>query len=305
MPITFTGSEPVLLTRIITGFYSLDLAFSDRRGNLGIPLRSTFELYGYTGSGKSTLAWTLAAKIAKKIALADLEGFDPAYMQIILETAGFDGEVAILQHESDEKLLNMFEAATIDETVQAGILDSVGAINPVAELESEMGERNMGQRSRLMAQLSRRLVHHLRFKKTPSIVIYINHALQIIGGRGSTTSGGDVAKYLASIRVRISKKEVEEDGSFAIEGRIEKNRYGISDAKFQVYYLSGKGIHTGLTAVNDCIYLGYASNERVVKMDGKSYGYWKKLVEAADDPETFVPFIEKLSQLHSNQTSQE
>lgn len=293
-PITFTNSEPTPLTRVVTGLHSLDLAFSDHRGNIGLPLRCTFELYGYTGSGKSTLAWTLAGKVAKKIALADLEGFDPDYMKVILDTAGFDGEVAVLQNESDEKLLDSFEKYIINEEYQAAILDSVGAINPVAELESATGERNMGQRSRLMAQASRRYVHHLRFKKNPSIVFMINHVLQIIGGRGSSTSGGDVMKYLASMRVRISKQEPDDFGNFIIEGKIEKNRYGIQGEKFQVYYLSGRGIHQGLTAANDCIYLGLASNERVIKMDGISYGYWKKLVERADDPNIFKLFIDKL-----------
>lgn len=296
MPITFSENDPTPLTRIQTGYFSLDKAFGDHRGNIGLPMRVTAELYGFTGGGKSTLAWTLSAKCATKIALADVEGFDPSYLSILLETAGFNGDVAILSNPSDEKLLNEFEKTILKEDVQAGILDSIGGLNPVADLESEIGERNMGQRSRLMAQFSRRAIHGLRFKKTPSIIFMVNHCLAIIGGRGTSTSGGDVTKYLASIRIRISKEEISEDGSFIITGKIEKNRYGRSGEKFQVFYLSGRGIHQGLTAANDCIYLQLASSDRVVKMDGKSYGFWKRLVASADDPELFQPFIDKLKE---------
>jgi RecA/RadA recombinase len=295
-PITFSGSSPNILSRFITGYKSLDLALSDKSGNFGLPGRTILELYGFTGSGKSTLAWTLAAKISKKIALADLEGFSPEYMKVILQSAGFDenGEVIFRQDESDEKVLDLFEKDILTEEVQAGVVDSIGAINPISELESTMAEVSMGRRARLVAKLSRRLTHDLRFKKNPTTIFLINHCLAIIGGRGTATSGGDVMKYLASIRIRVSKQEMTENGDFIIEGKVEKNRYGIQNAKFQVYYLSGKGIHQGLTAANDCIYLNLASSDRVVKMDGKSYGFWKRLVAGADDPEIFQPFIDKI-----------
>jgi RecA/RadA recombinase len=304
MSITFTGASPIPLVRAVTGYHSLDLAFGDKRGHLGLPLRSILEIYGPTGAGKSTLAWTLAARIASKISLADLENFDPEYMKILLESAGFsdkNGEVILRRNETDEKLLDEFEKDILDDSIQAAILDSVGAISPIAEFESTMSEQDMGRRAKLLAKFSRRATHHLRMKKTDSIVMYINHVLSVIGGRGSTTSGGDVSKYLASIRCRISKQEVTEDNSFIIEGKIEKNRYGLANAKFQVYYLSGKGIHQGLTAANDCIYLGLATNERVLKLNGRSFGYWKKLVEQADDDDLFIPFKEALKNMDNKE----
>ena len=297
MSITFTGANPIPLIRAVTGYHSLDIAFGDRRGNVGLPLRSILEIYGPTGAGKSTLAWTLAARVASKISLADLENFDPEYLKILLESAGFsekNGEVILRRNETDEKLLDEFEKDILDESIQAAILDSVGAISPIAEFESTMSEQDVGRRAKLLGKFSRRVTHHLRMKKTDSIVMYVNHVLSVIGGRGSVTSGGDVSKYLASIRCRISKQDVSEDNSFIIEGKIEKNRYGLANARFQVFYLSGRGIHEGLTAANDCIYLEKASLDRTVKMDGKSYGFWKRLVEQADDPEVFQPFINKL-----------
>jgi len=65
---------------------------------------------------------------------------------------------------------------------------------------------------------------------------------------------------------------------------------------FFLFNLAGWGIHPGLTAVYDCLLLGLAKKERVVKLGDQSFGYMKDLIDGADDLEMFAPFIKALKE---------
>lgn len=299
--ITFEGICPPL-ERFRTGFWSLDQSLRNSAGDIGFPLRTIVEVYGATGVGKSTWTYSIASKInqGEKIALADLEGLDPEYLKTILENTGFHGTVEFIVDENDEKALEKLISSIAQDNTYAGILDSVGAISPVEERESEVGEAVMGRRAKAMATFSRKAIYQLRMKKNAANMFLINHVQQLIGGRisGTTTAGGDTKKYLAGVRIRLKDAERFDDGSYLVQGKIDKNRFGYEGKVFNMICLAGYGYHEGLSAVQDCILLGIAKKDRTIKMGEDSYGFFSSLLEKArqGDNEVFEIFKSKLEE---------
>lgn len=310
--VTIIGNYPELV-RQRTGLYSLDWAFSSK-GNLGVPMRTILELYGYTNSGKSTLAYYLAGVLTGKghVALCDLEAADLEYIKTALDKSGLNGSVYITDVVDEkgkfiphEEMLQSLSGKLREEDTGVAILDSVGGIIPVAEAKNDFGEANMGRRAKLVAQVARAFNANLRVKERPSLAIVINHVHSIIGGRGHVTAGGESLKYLAASRVMIWPSErftQGDDGSefpigFLVSGKLEKLRYGGPGREFQYYIVPGYGVHVGATAMFDCFNLGIAKRDTTVKLDGKSMGYLKKdFLDYAHEGKDrkFDPFIEAL-----------
>lgn len=302
--------------RIVTGLYSFDRAFINQKGEIGFPIGKGVEIYGATNCGKSTITYGFAGLIANKmkkdIALADFEGFDPDFLTTVLKMSGFDGQVYAIQEEDDESALDTLLSTLRKPNYCVGILDSIGAISPVSEAEGELGEANMGRRAFLMAQFTRKALKLLR-SEDPKSIFMINHAYPRIGGRGVETPGGEVKKYLASMRIvvkrRYLKNKYEEfpDGSYIIEGTVVKNRWGHKDRDFHLFVLAGYGIHIGLTAMYDLIDMGLVERGRSIKMDGVSFGSLKDVIMKAhdDDLDFFIPFMEKITHQDSVMTNLE
>lgn len=288
--------------RLRTGFWSFDKAFEGRDGVMGFPVRAMAEVYGSWGVGKSTLVYTLAGKIATAlesgIAVADIEDhFDPPFITAILEHAGFSGDVYNATGDQSDagKLEDMSDKLKSNDYC-VGIVDSIGAISPISEVEGGFEDANMGRRAKLTAVLSRRIIHLSNTATKPRVVFCCNHVHPIMGGRGGTaTSGGKVKEYLSTTRIKLSNKENFSDGSFLIGGKVDKNSFGYSKREFILFNLAGWGIHPGLTAVYDCLALGLAKQSRTVKLGDKSFGYMKAIIDGADDMDMFVPFQDALS----------
>jgi RecA/RadA recombinase len=287
--------------------YSFDKAFENRKGEIGFPVGKGLEVFGPTNCGKSTIVYGLAGILAsadkKFIALADLEGFDPDFLTTVLENAKFSGDVQYIQKGTDEEVLDTLAHYLRDDTYCVGILDSIGAISPISEQEGEIGEANMGRRAKILAQFCRKAIKIIRDKGEDAPTIFmINHAYPRIGGLGISTPGGEVKKYLSSMRVQVKrvyyKNKYEEypDGSYVIEGKIDKNRWGFKGRKFWLFVLSGKGIHLGLTAMYDGIRLGLVGRQRSISIGEKKFGSLKKIIEKAQegDDKFFKPFFEVL-----------
>lgn len=298
--------NPVPVQRICTGLYSFDRAFINSDGEIGFPIGKGVEIFGSTFTGKSTITYGLAGIVAKTIekdiALADFEGFDPKFLQSVLVNSGFTGNINCIQRKEDEDALDTLIEYLQKPEYGVGILDSVGAISPVSEQEGELGEANMGRRAFLMAQFVRKALHLMRSEDTKTIFM-INHAYPKIGGRGKETPGGEVKKYLASIRIEVKRKYVrggyEEypDGSYVIEGNVVKNRWGLKDKAFNLFVLSGRGIHFGLTAMYDGMELGIVKRpdkkSHGIHIGDMNFGSTKQVIMKAHegDDKFFEPFV--------------
>lgn len=250
----FFIGEVVPVRRVETGLWSVDRAFSGYKDEVGLPITS-IELYGPTGAGKSSISYSLAAivcaQLGKRLVLADMEGFNPDTFRDILTGSGYRGAVYIAQGSTPDAVLDdMLEKLQQDDVV-AAIVDSVGAISPLGEINSKTGEANMGRRAKLMSTEQRKLVNILRQEN--KLAIHINHQLPNLGFVGMTTPGGQGLHYLSAVRVRVKmKKPFSDGGSFVIEGRVDKNRYGFKDRLFHSVFLVGKGLDPNMSAVWDC-----------------------------------------------------
>lgn len=306
--IKITGHAPEF-KRVITGWHSFDLAFADQK-SIGFPLGQITETYGSPGTGKTTVTHSLAGVLAREtksnIVIADLEGNNQDLMVENLNLQGFDGEVHfVLEKRDEDTLTKLLDAMNKDYSV--GILDAVGSISPVSEVQGDLGDSNMGRRAFLMAQFSRRGNHALLNNPTKSL-FFLNHQAPRIGMVGTITPGGETKKYASSIRIQLSrmrrknKEETYPDGSYIIQGVVKKNRWGFRDREFYLFVLAGKGVHTGLTAVYDSYMLGLTEREKTIKLNGVSFGYLKDLISEAQGGNDgfFVPFVESLKSAGSS-----
>lgn len=330
MPITFGGDVPSSTERVLTKSWTLNQALRDVLGNVGWPLRSLVELYGPKGIGKTSFALSILGDVANKsqkgISILDFEIQSKETVAGILENVGFDGEVYYVQNKSKERPEDtverfcdrMFDKGKTEYTYKnpdVGLMDSIGGFHPSAEVEGKIGDANMGKKAFEMGQISRRFIRSLQLAESPHTIIMTNHEhpnFQSIGfGNSTITSGGESKKYMSQIRIRLSdafiKKEnfkdsafsggVKFDGSWLVEGKVNENRFGISDQKFWVFMIGGEGIHAGLTAMIECLILGHAKSSAqslketaTISLDGMSYGKLGKILRDRADEEMFKSF---------------
>jgi RecA/RadA recombinase len=247
-----TQSKP---HRIVTELHSLDRAFTNNDGDIGVVIGIGYEIFGLNHTGKSTFAYSLASIIGKltpgDIALADFEGYDSNFLSKVATTNGFSGKVYVISEPDDEDQLDGL-IESLRKNCCVGILDSIGAIAPMAETKGDIGEANMGRRAFLIAQFARKGLKLFRFSKDKTILM-INHWYPRLGGYGFDTPGGEAKKYIASIRIKLQRKETFPDKSYALLGTVVKNRWGFQDQTFNAFMLAGFGLHHGMTALWDCI----------------------------------------------------
>lgn len=278
MGIVFTGAARQRYV-IPSGGISLDLALKG-----GIPCPAIIEIYGFTHVGKSTLGYYLMGRSrpAGKVGLADFEHYDEDYLARCLVTAGFSGEVHRLDVSSGETAVTEIRNCLRNPDYQAAMLDSVGSLVLEQEtLEDVTLQEQLGRRAKLMAKCMRLSLHSLQ--RNPALLIMINHLHPLIGfGKGTTTSGGVAIHNSALVRIRL-KQETQNKDYLVVQGKVDKLRQGGSGGFFKFVIIPGRGIHLGLTLVEDALWLGAASKDRIIKVGDRSFGYMKNLVDAALD----------------------
>jgi recombination protein RecA len=270
-----------------TGYYSLDLALRRNYLELGFPSRTLTEVYGPTSIGKSTFINSVAGTLGKlktlNIACLDLEPQAEETIAAICETVGFDGEWKWVEPSkvdkhgafTDEHLLKELLKNVKDNYIT--ILDSVASVAPVSEIEGDIGDANMGRRAFPMAQFSRGMNRALKYSDEGTFSFMANHKYEKMATRSMfavyTAPGGVVKENMCHIRIEAknpwiklgtSNKLAHFGEGWLFEGKILKNRGGISKTDFWVFMIGGQGIHKGLTALFDCVKL------KLVKVGGST-----------------------------------
>lgn len=318
MSVKFTGDNFESTNRIVTQCHSLDWALGDRLGNVGIPSRSTIEVYGGKNVGKTTFCVSLmgitASKLSKNITLLDWEGQSRETIEGILDAQSFFGSVNYMLNkgtETSEDTLERFVEALTDDTQNVALMDSIGAFRPTALLEGKIGDSNMGVFARETGQFVNKVTHIQLRSVEPGIVFLTNHVHPTIGSmvQGQTTSGGEKKKYLAHVRLDLKRayignSPVNFGESYLLRGKVDSNRFGFSGREFYVFIVGGEGIHVGLTALWDCVISGYATlsaksikDSVVVSMDGQNYGKFRTIFTERNNKEFFTPFINRLREV--------
>ena len=256
------GAQVLQVETVPTGSLALDIAL----GVGGVPRGRIVEIFGSEASGKTTLALHLIAEVQKRDGIAafiDAEhALDPTYTRAL----GVDLDHMLLsQPNSGEQALEIAEQLIRSGAIDIIVIDSVAALVPMAEIEGQMGDSQVGLQARLMSQAMRKLSGAISQSKT--IVVFTNQLRSVISGSrfgpSTTTSGGRALKFYASLRLNMWHSGKIEEGSDQVGThvtvRVVKNKVAppFKEATFDVIY--GKGIVRSRDLLNTGDALGVVS----------------------------------------------
>lgn len=244
---------------ISTGVLSVDLAL----GCGGFPRGRICEVFGPPSSGKTSLllkVMGMAQQQCLEVAFVDAE------CSFLVSWAKEHGvntdEMIFVQPEFGEQALNITEKLAMSG-VPLIVVDSVEGLVPRAEMEGEMEDNQMGVRARMIGKAIRKLQRPAA--KSNSCLLFINQIRSKVGvvyGNPEVTQGGKALEFAASIRVRVSRKEVIKEGEekVGIRTQIEtvKNKVAAAfqKAEFDVYGGSCSCHAKGIDVFGDLLDVG-------------------------------------------------
>ncbi|AEW44894.1 Recombinase A [Mycoplasma haemocanis str. Illinois] len=270
---------------ISTGSYALNRAL----GIGGWPKGKIIEIFGADSSGKSTLALHSvleAQKVSQRVVYIDLENtLNPEWAKKI----GVDASKLLVAYpNSGEEAIELIFKLIETKNVDLIVVDSVAALVPSLEFESNFQDQTMGLHARLMSKGLRIIQSKLIGTKTT--IIFINQIREKIGNSyipSITTTGGRALKYAASVRVEIKRCEAIKDSSnttigFATKGIVIKNKYGapMSIANMALYFDRGFDVYHEV--IQECL------SKQVIVRKGSWFEYEGKNISQG------LPHLRKL-----------
>jgi len=238
-------SPRVQIEVVPTGAISLDVAI----GAGGFPRGKIIELYGGEGGGKTSVALTVAANAQK---LGGNVGFIDAEHGLnrqLCNNIGVDPDrFVVFQPDNGEQAIDMVEQMIRSKAFDVVIVDSIAAMTPKAEIESEIEQQFMGLHARLMSKFMRRVAGIAN--ENGVMLILVNQIRKNLAAYGTPdeTTGGKAIKFYASLRIEVrtsgSKKLTRgsETVGHTVVATVKKNRLGAphTTAEFDLIY--GKGL---------------------------------------------------------------
>src|SRR5450756_1407936 len=153
----------IIVESISTGAINLDAAI----GVGGIPRGRVTEVYGPESSGKTTLCLHVVANAQKAGGTAAYIDAEHALDTDYAIKLGVDVEnLLVSQPDTGEQAMEICEILVRSGAVDVVVIDSVAALVPKAEIESDMGDSHMGLQARLMSQALRKLTGAIARSRT-------------------------------------------------------------------------------------------------------------------------------------------
>lgn len=270
---------------ISTGSIGIDYAL----GVGGLPRGRITEIFGPESSGKTTLALHVIAEAQKEGGVCAIIDAEHAFDRFYAEKLGVDtNELLISQPDNGEQALEIAEKLINSGAIDVLVIDSVAALTPKAEIEGEMGDKNMGLHARLMSQAMRKLTGTI--SRTRTCCIFINQLRQKIGisfGNPETTTGGNALKFYATVRIDIRPTSTIKDGEDTI-GRVArikvvKNKVAPPFMRAEVDLMFGEGMS------KEGEVLDLAVELNIVKKSGAWFSYGdRKLGNGRDNVKKYL-----------------
>ncbi len=286
---------------ISTGSIGLDRAL----GVGGLPRGRVTEIYGPESSGKTTLAIHVIAEAQKQGGICAIIDAEHAFDRFYAEKLGVDvNNLWIAQPDNGEQALDIAEQLINSGAIDVLVVDSVAALTPKAEIEGEMGDKNVGLHARLMSQAMRKLTGTIA--RTRTCCIFINQIREKIGlmfGNPETTTGGNALKFYASVRLDIRPSSPIKSGDLVVgrvtKVRVVKNKVAPPFMKAEFEIMFGEGISKAGEIIDMAVELGIVKKSGAwFSYNGNKLGQGRDAVKAVikDNPELMEELTAKINE---------